>query len=330
MCDIIMSHRIKGNRMTDFEKMALGNNSKNNDTVLRRLMLILQKLSENELPSRRDLEEEFNVGAKTIQRDLYQRLSYFPIERNKEGQYHFIEGFTLSKSSLKNDEMLFVYLALSQIKDINKNFEKTTHNIFSKLLTPKYSSPYHIKGESFENIDMDSSLLNDIESAIEYKNTVSLGLKNRVFIIEPYKVVSFDGIWYLLGKDLEDKKIKTVFIHEIIKMTVKKEKFVLDKPVEDILENVHTAWFKDGNSMEVLIKVSSKAAYHFKLKNILQSQKILKEENDGSLLIQFSVSTEEDIDNTIKAWIPDIELISPKFYREKFIKELQDYINKYE
>lgn len=302
---------------------------KQNDTVLRRLMVILQKLSDKETPTRRDLEIEFNVGSKTIQRDIYQRLSYFPIERNDRGEYVFIEGFTLNKTSLEKDEMLFIYLSLSQIKDINKNFEKTTHNIFSKLLTPMFSSPYHIKAETFENIDMNSTLLNNIEKAIDEKKVLFVKLKHREFELEPYKVVSFDGIWYLLGKDKNDSKIKTVFIHEIIEMETKKEEFTINKSVDEILENVHSAWFEDGNSMDVTIKVNHKVAYNFKLKNILPSQEILEEYKDGSLLIKFIVSTEEDIDNTIKAWIPDVELISPTFYRNKFVKELEEYIKTY-
>lgn len=302
---------------------------KNSDKVLTRLIIILQKLSNNELPTRKDLIEEFNISSKTIQRDINERLCYFPIEENTLKQLKFIEGFTLNKTSLKDNEMLFVYLSLSQIKDINKNFEKTTYDIFSKLLTPRFSSPYHIKANTFENIDMDSKLLNDIERAIEYKNRLFIKLENRELSIEPYKVVSFDGIWYLLGRDLKDEKIKTVFIHEIINMKLEKEKYKLDKSIDSILDNVHTAWFEDGNKIEVIIKVNKKASFNFKLKNILPSQEIIEEYGDGSILVKFEVSSKEDIDNTIKAWIPDIELISPKEYRDSFIKELKEYVNSY-
>ncbi|MFK2823669.1 helix-turn-helix transcriptional regulator [Arcobacter sp. YIC-80] len=322
--------KIRDKMNKDFENLPKKNSEKNSDTVLRRLMLILQKLSDNELPTRKDLEKEFNVTAKTIQRDIYQRLSYFPIEKTSLGQYKFIEGFTLNKTTLKEDEMLFVYLSLSQIKDINENFEKITYDIFSKLLTPRYSSPYYIKPNSFQEIDMDSSLLNRLEKAIELNNMVELKLQNRVFIIEPYKVVSFDGIWYLFGKDTKDEKIRTVFIHEIKELYIQKCKYKLDKPIDEILDNVHSAWFEDGNTMEVKVKVLPKAAFNFKLKKLLPSQEILKEYDDKSLLVKFTVSTQEDIDNIIKAWLPDIQIIEPQSYKEKFIKELQQYLKAYE
>ena len=302
---------------------------KNIDGVLTRLVIILQKLSNNELPTRKELMEEFNVSSKTIQRDINERLCYFPIEENSLKQLKFIDGFSLNKTNLKENEMLFIYLSLSQIKDINNNFEKITYDIFTKLLTPTFNSPYHIKANTFESIDMDSPLLNNIEKAIAFKNRLILKLEKRNIEIEPYKVVSFDGIWYLFGKDLSDEKIKTVFIHEIIDMKIKAEKFKLDKPIESILENVHSAWFEDGNYMEIKVKVKANIAFNFKLKNILPSQKILEEFADGSLLIQFGVSTEEDIDNILKAWIPDIEIISPQKYRDSFVKELKEYIKIY-
>ena len=303
---------------------------KNRDGVLRRLITILQKLSEQALPTKKELQEEFNVTAKTIERDIYQRLNYFPIEKNGLGQFQFIEGFSLNKAKLKEDEMLFIYLSLSQIKDINKNFDKTTHSIFSKLLTPGYASAYHIKEHAMESIDMDSMTLNALEDAISLKNRVHLVLNHRAFYIEPYKVVSFDGIWYLLGKDIEDGKIKTVFIHEIEKMQIQKEKYDLDKPIDEILSNVHSAWFEDGNSMDVTIKVHQNAAFNFKLKNLLPSQEIKQEFEDGSLLIDFKVSTQEDIDNIIKAWIPDVEIIAPQSYRESFVKEMKSYLKLYD
>lgn len=302
---------------------------KNIDGVLTRLVIILQKLSNNELPTRKELMEEFNVSSKTIQRDINERLCYFPIEENSLKQLKFIDGFSLNKTSLKENEMLFIYLSLSQIKDINNNFEKITYDIFTKLLTPTFNSPYHIKANTFESIDMDSPLLNNIEKAIAFKNRLILKLEKRNIEIEPYKVVSFDGIWYLFGKDLSDEKIKTVFIHEIIDMIIKSEKFKLNKPIDSILENVHSAWFEDGNYIEIKVKVKTNIAFNFKLKNILPSQKILEEFDDGSLLIQFGVSTEEDIDNILKAWIPDIEIISPQKYRDSFVKELKEYIKIY-
>lgn len=208
-----------------------GRNSKinTNEALFKRLMGILKKLSNNELPMRLDLEREFKVSAKTIQRDIYQRLRNFPIEKTFKGEYKFVDGFNFNKAVLKEDEMLFISLALSQVKDSSNNFEKTTENIFSKLLVPYYQS--------------------------------------------------FD--------------------------------------------------YENNGQIEVKVKINNKIALDFKLRDILPSQKILKEYEDSSLLVSFYVNNKQEIDTTIKTWIPYMELISPNEYREDFAKELKEYLDIY-
>ena len=63
-----------------------------------------------------------------------------------------------------------------------------------------------------EAINMDSELLNKIEDAIKKNNISKITSNDITSIIEPYKVVAFDGFWYLLAKDLKDTKIKTYLI----------------------------------------------------------------------------------------------------------------------
>lgn len=127
--------------------------NKSYDKTLTRLILILTKLSNNDRPKIKELAEEFGVGVRTIQRDIYERLIYFPIEKDSFGQLNFIDGFSLDRSTLENDEMLLIYLAMSQIKTLSKTFESKINNVFSKLLNPSFSSPYFIKGKSYESID---------------------------------------------------------------------------------------------------------------------------------------------------------------------------------
>jgi predicted DNA-binding transcriptional regulator YafY len=82
---------------------------KSYDKTLTRLILILTKLSNNERPTTRELSDEFGIGIRTIQRDIYERLLYFPIEKDSEDRLKFIDGFSLDKSTLDNDEMMLVW-----------------------------------------------------------------------------------------------------------------------------------------------------------------------------------------------------------------------------
>lgn len=83
--------------------------SKDYDKTLTRLINILTMLSLNRLPNTRDLAEEFGVTMRTIQKDIYQRLINFPIYKNEDGRFQFIDGFSLDKSMLDSTEMITVF-----------------------------------------------------------------------------------------------------------------------------------------------------------------------------------------------------------------------------
>lgn len=298
------------------------------DKILTRLILILTKLSNDEAPTIKELSIEFNVKIRTIQRDIYERLAYFPIEKTKLKTLKFIDGFSLDKSTLKKDELLIVYLALTQVQKVNHSFKDKIEILFSKLFTPDYKMPYHIKSSSFQELDFNSSLVKNIIFCIENKYITKAIFKNKKVHIHPYKIVSFSGIWYLLAKDIQTNKTKSFLIHEMQNIIHLNKKYSREEPIDEILENVHSAWFDEGICFDVTIYVHREVAYYFKLKNILPTQKILQENKDGTLIITFKVSHYEDIDNIIKAWLPHIEVLEPIDYHEKIKTELSTYLER--
>jgi predicted DNA-binding transcriptional regulator YafY len=147
--------------------------------------------------------------------------------------------------------------------------------------------------------------------------------------VEPYKLTNFDGFWYLFAKDIEAKKIKTWMLSKIERIQVSQEHYKTSiKQIDATLNHVHSAWFEDGQVYEVTIKVHAEIAHYFKQKEFLQSQKILRTLDDGSLHVAFEVSHDEDVDNMIKAWLPHIEVIAPKRYRDKVLAEMQAYVDR--
>ena len=295
------------------------------DIYFSRVLLILQRLIEDKSQKVTDLAEEFGVDKRTIYRDI-KRLHFFPIELRK-GYLHLDEYYDIQAPTLHQTELLVAELALSAIAGIDEDTDKKIHAIRAKLTNPLYFNPYNIKAEGFEDINMDSELLNKIEDAISKRNLSKITSNSLTATIEPYKVVAFDGIWYLLARDQEDNKIKTYLVATIQEFRASAK--VFSKSYIDInalLENVHTAWFEDGNSFNVKVKVKKEIAHYFKLKKHLTSQEILKENSDGSLIVTFTVSCDEDVDNLIKAWLPHIEVIQPERFRKRLINELESYV----
>jgi len=301
---------------------------KDYDKILTRLISILSKLSNNELPTSKELADEFGVTTRTIQKDIYERLVNFPIEKTSQHQYKFIDGFSLDKSILNSDEMIILSLALSQFDQVS-DFDKVTSRIYKKLVHANFNNPYFIKQDDIQDLDIDAKIVQLLEDAIQFANIIEIENNKGKFEVEPYKIANFDGIWYLFGKDLKDNKIKTFMIYKLkdVKLTNKKYK-VSTHQIKQILNKTHSAWYDDGEAFEVKVKVYAKIADYFRQRDFLQSQKILEELNDGSLIVRFEVTHDEDIDNIIKSWLPHIEIIEPVRFREKIKKELEEYLLK--
>lgn len=295
------------------------------DKLFSRLILMMQRLTQDKSVSVSDFTEMFGVDKRTVYRDV-KRLSFFPLEL-RDGVIYLEEDYDIERPNLSDGELLIAELALNSLRGINESTDKILHSIRAKLTNPLYFNPYNIKPEGFEAINTDSELSNKIEDAICKRNISKVTSNTLTSEVEPYKIVAFDGIWYLLAKDRADKKIKTYLFSNIEEFRASAKTFSTSYiDVNAILENVHTAWFEDGNSFFVKIKVHKEIAHFFKLKKYLNSQKILKENSDGSLVVEFSVSCDEDVDNLIKSWLPHIEVISPTRFRKRLIEELEHYL----
>jgi len=305
--------------------------AKNYDPILQRLITIITKLSNNERYTTAEFAKEFNVSIKTIQNDIYKRLyNSFPITKDNLGRFKFEDGFSLDKSILDNREMILVSLSLNCIQDNSDIFNKTSQSILQKLLYPNFFNPYYIKKEQFESIDMNSTIIKEIETAIKNKIIVNIGCSNNIKTVEPYKIASFDNFWYLFAKDLKDNKIKTFMLSNIkhIELTNKKYK-TNQKTIDSVLENIHSAWFDDGQTFEVVIEVLPPITQYFLKRDFLQSQEIIEKKSNGNLIIKFEVTHDEDIDNLIKSWLPHIKVLEPTRFKNKIKKELEKYLQEY-
>ena len=302
---------------------------KDYDKTLTRLIGILSALSSNHRFDTMDFAKEYNVTVRTIQKDIYERLYKFPIVKDLDGKFMFMDGFTLNRSLLNHDEMMLVSLALSQFEDV-KDFDRLTNSTIKKLLKPSCFNPYFIKQEDIEDISIDSKLMSDLEGAIENQNHILIYSTIGKIEIEPYKIVAYDGIWYIVAKDEQDQKTKSFMLNRIEKIDILPNKHkVTQKQIEILLDKTHSAWFEEGECYTVIVKVHSNIAHYFKQKDFLQSQNILEEsKKDGSLKVSFEVSHDEDIDNIIKSWLPDIEVLEPKRYKDKIKNELEDYLKR--
>jgi len=294
------------------------------DTILTRLTHILSKLNDGEVLSVKELAEEFNVNARTIQRDFNERLVSFPIY--KEGRrWKMQEGFRVEKTKSLEDELVL---------DI---IEKITEGIGGKFATKSQKLLSKIKNEDFNpiyaklNIEDISDKFADIqllEGAIKEKLEIKCSYNNEYHeiystTIQPLKIVNFEGFWYLLA--LRGEILKKYYLKNISNVKVTEKEFKTDAKVETLLDNSISIWFSQENEpFEVKLYADSSCAKFFK-RRPLPTQTILSVESDGSIEFTLKITHEMEILPIVKYWIPHIFVIEPQWIQQILEEDLVKY-----
>ena len=241
--------------------------AKSHDTLALRLSLILTKLNSGESFTARELAEEFNVSARTIQRDIKERLSYIPIEKN--GDHYSMESYALGKLSFEDIKS---FATLSGIKSL---YPSLSNEFITDILNAKLNSAYLIKNQGFEDISHKQKWFEIISAAIIKNSPISFEYKDKQRTVNPYKLINNDGIWYLLAD--ENGSLKTYTFSKIEKFQWKDDTKIF-KPKKEFLEQVKQDdlnWFTSDELIEVTLQIDNIAKEYFTRKEILPNQKIL-------------------------------------------------------
>ncbi len=288
---------------------------KQHDTIATRLIIILTKLNQGKKFTVDELVEEFNVTARTVQRDLNDRLSYLPIK--KENGFYYLEEYYLGKlnfDDIKN------FATLSGIKELYPNMQD---NFITDMLSSKINQAYLIKGHNYEDLSSKTKEFKILESAILETYQVNFTYKDKQRLVSPYKLVNSKGIWYLAG--VEDDTLKTFSFNKISKLLATTTKFAIDDEVSKTIKDDDNIWFTQ-NQIEVILEVDKSVSDYFIRRKILPNQKIIEDTQD-KLIVSTKVSFDEEILKIVRYWIPNVKIISPTNLQEKLEATLKEYLN---
>ncbi len=314
-------------------------NSERRDKALERMLKILARLNQEREVSVKSLADEFGVTVRTIQNDLnrLKNAMDLPLEAvGKSGYWRFKGGFRLSGSALSDQEKVVMLLALDKLEK-SDNLEKVIEGLKKKLM-PRYERlekerPLQIKTAGLEDYDPPKDLQGQLEYAIRERQILRLRLRSGERAeVEPYRIINFDDVddlWYLFGKDTDRNRLDLWLLDDIEAADFAGESFYVSETTiaRLIEERVHSPQFEDGEYFEVTVRADAKIAHVFETKK-LSTQQTLHKEPDGALVLRFEVSHIEDVDNLIKSWLPDIEVLEPLWYRQKLAKELEECVRR--
>ena len=291
--------------------------TKLHDTLALRLSLILTKLNSGESFTAKELAEEFNVNIRTIQRDIKERLFYIPID--KKGDYYSMESYALGKLSFQDIKN---FATLSGIKEL---YPELSNEFISDILNVKLNKAYLIKNQGFENISSKKDCFEQLSAAIIKNSPVNFMYSNKLRVVNPYKLINNNSIWYLLAD--ENNQLKNFTFSKIEKFNWEDEikKFTPKKEFLEQIEKNDTNWFSK-ESIEVVLKINNSAKEYFLRKEILPNKKLL-EQNEEYFIISTIVSYDDEILRVVKSWLPHIKIMNPLYLKDKINTILHNYLS---
>lgn len=273
-----------------------------------RLMHIIKRLYAGERLKISTLAKDYAVSTKTIQRDLKERLKSSSLI--KEGHQ-----FYLKNQGDQEDFVLDFFLNLAQ--SMGEEFLHTTQKIFSKYQAIKDDVSFlQLQAQPLTNkleliLSLQSAIKKTLEIQVVYKDTT-------LSSIQPYKIASINGAWYLFAKWGE--KMMFLCLKDISKIKLGRKRFTLSK---EVLRRFESEFFKEPKTL-ISLFVYPELAPLLKQKKFASHQKII-EDKDGNLIVEFLSNNLEGIEQEILKNLPHIAVLEPQELKERIEEKILSY-----
>lgn len=294
---------------------------------------LIKLLNEKGRVDSSDIAKEFNVSVRTAQRYLQEATRILPIQSEEVGKnkfvYSLMESYSFKQSLMNNTEMSIMSALIDHAKTVLGRGKSEFLDILKKKLfyANTHCQTYHIlekQAIDFKKISKVNEKLNDY---ITKKLIIDIYYERskKIYRVEPYKILYWDGFWYLVAK--HDEIIKKFLLDFI--GNIKPTKQCYDEVPSDLnktIEKANNIWFEGNKKEKVTVEIKSEIANYFKRKQILTGQKIIKEKKNGDLVIEFEVSNEQDMFHQIIVWLPNFRITDPLKYKTFVSKKLEGAI----
>lgn len=292
------------------------------DKILTRLTIILQRLYEGETLGVSELAEEFNVSTKTIQRDFNERLLRFPI--HKEGRkWRMEKGHSIEKNRSIEEELILDVLG-EIANGVGEIFGSKTKNLFSKLQNSN-ENPIYSK-IPIEDITGKADLFRLLQDAIAHQKSIGFSYNQKNRVVHPYKIVSFEGYWYLYGKEVESDKLKTYYLKEINTPKMLDSTYHIDEDAYTKLKYAINTWFEPNNELfEATLLATKEIAKYFYRRPLSEDQLILPQAN-GDIVIKLKATASNEILHEVKKWMPNLLVLEPQELKEDSKKMAEEFL----
>jgi predicted DNA-binding transcriptional regulator YafY len=127
---------------------------------------------------------------------------------------------------------------------------------------------------------------------------------------------------------VEDEKLKAYRLSFGKDVVVHSDQpiFQHSKEILTQLEAEESIWFGQ-DKQEAILTISAEVADHFRQRSLLPLQQIVKEMDNGALIISSQYVSSLQLLSLIRFWMPHIHVVSPDSLQSELMDGLKAYIN---
>ncbi len=283
------------------------------------------------------------VSKRTIQADIQlmrsDKLGYnAPIMVNARKYYSYADaGYSITQMPINNtdvEKMKEIVGVLKQFNGFNyfdemsemitrleNNLYKSTHKTGNYI---QFESNKQLKG--LEHINpLYQAILHKRSLLVEYKSFKARESQKDIYF--PYLLKEYRNRWFLIAKPRKGKLLITLALDRVVAFSEQpKEHFVpwegvdFDRYFDDL---VGVTKSEKDRPHKVILQVDKYNAPYVLTKPIHHSQAVLKEEEDGSVIIRIDVVLNFELEREILGFGENIKVLAPRLLASKIRRRLE-------
>ena len=284
-----------------------------------RLANILTKLNMGYQLSIKELASEFGVSTRTISRDFDRINTYLPLLQDNENKKFYLDLNYLGKIAPKDIRNF------AQLSGISHLYPSLDMSFLRELLDSRAHQIYSAKGYSFEDASQFKELFKVLGKAIQEQRQIGFLYKGESRLVQPYRLIHHHGSWYLAAVRKDQLRTYRISHIQLMHATHEYPQFIPDQDIVKVVEDDDSIWFGQ-DKQEIILSVDSQVAFYFKQRSILPEQQIVKELNDGGLLVSSKINHDMQLLPLIRFWIPHLKIVNPEGLQEELEIDLKKYL----
>ncbi|MBF0594986.1 MAG: WYL domain-containing protein [Candidatus Omnitrophica bacterium] len=319
-------------KIVTFKRTGKGKKSEGQKKAIERLITLLSILDKGRSISSKEVAETLDVAQRTVQRDIkVLKNAGYPIDELENGRHQFVEGFTLRKFSLTEEQASLMSFMFEIASGLGETFEESFKDLFNRLRAKDLQTAYFAKVPAKRTPLPASTDIKYLEAAIldcdrVQISYVSAAKVEKEYCLEPLKIAFFDGFWYLVAIKKGETRIQKYRIDRVKSVTILEEAFIPRVNIDKILNDSVNIWFDEVRGDRVLIRVAPEAVQFFKECQYLPLQKTVEERKDGSIVVETFPAQPDEIRRIIMHWIPCLTVLEPAAFKAEIKTMVEEYI----